>query len=331
MSLASDMLARAQADTALLLRHTGKALAVAAVVAALSLPLDPSLAARGGGRIGGSGFRSPSMSRGYAPRPSAPSRGGGGYSYGYGGGYGMPGLFLNPFIMPIGGFGFGGFGSLLLFATAAAFLFESVQRRSEETEVQDAADPKTSVAVLKVGLLATARGVQVELDTLARSADTATVSGLRYVLDETVTALLRNPDYWIYGSVDVKQARLSQAEGEFNRRALEERLKLDEETLSNTRGRRAEAPRATASRADMSKAPSEYIVVSLVVAAAGNLITKLPKSVDSANDVSRALRAMAGVSANSLQGVEVIWAPQSLKDTLTQQELLADHPELRRL
>lgn len=274
------------------------------------------------------------MSRGYTPRPSAPSRGYGGGSYGYGGGFGMPGLFLNPFIMPIGGLGFGGFGgfgSLLLFGTAAAFLSQSVGRRSEEAELQNATDPKTSVAVLKVGLLATARGLQVDLDTLARAADTATVSGLRYVLDETITALLRNPDYWIYGSMNVKQARLSQAEGEFNRLALEERLKLDEETLSNTRGRKAEAPRASSSRTDMSKAPSEYIVVSLVVAAAGNLVTKLPKSIDSATDVNRALRAMAGVSADSLQGVEVVWAPQSLRDTLTEQELLADHPELRRL
>lgn len=334
MSLADDLLSRAKEDTALLLRHSGKVLSVAALIAALSLPLDPTLAASGGGRVGGSSFRSPSMSRPAPPRMSAPSGGYGGgygYSYGYGGGYSMPGLFLNPFIMPIGGFGFGGFGGILLFATAAAFLYESFSTRVQEKQIEDEVDPKTAVTVLKVGLLATARALQVDLDTLARSADTSTVSGLRYVLGETVTALLRNPDYWMYGSVDVKQARLSQAEEEFNRVSLEERLKLDEETLSNAAGRRVEAPRAAATRTDISKAPNEYIVVSLVVAAAGNLVTKLPKSIDSTNDVNRALRALAGVSKDSLQAVEVIWAPQSLRDTLSEREMLGDHPELRRL
>lgn len=335
MSLASDIFNRARQDTALLLKNSAKALTVLAVAAALALPLDPASAASGGGRMGGSSFRS-APSRSVAPR-SGYSGGGGGIGVygggGYYGGYAPSGLFLNPFIMPIGigGVGFGGFGSLLLFATAAGFILNSLQRRSEVAEEVEAVDPVTAVTVLKVGLLATARQLQVDLDFLARQADTGNVAGLRYVLAETVTSLLRNPDYWMYGSVKVNQARLSKAEGMFNQVCLEERLKLEEETLTNTEGRRMEKERARAKRADMSKAPGEYIVVSLVVAAAGSLIKGMPKEVDSTADVDRALRALGGVDAEDLQAVEVVWAPQSLRDTLSERELLGDHPELRRL
>lgn len=333
MTLLSDVSARARADTRLLLAASSRVLSVAAVVAALSLPLDGASAAGAGGRVGGSSFRSPRMSR---PAPRAPARspsygGGYGYSYGYGGGYSMPGLFLNPFIMPIGGFGMGGFGSLLLFATAGAFLYESFAARKADQELGEQADPKTAVAVLKVGLLANARPLQLDLDAMARSADTASPAGLRYVLQQTATALLRNPDYWMYAAVDVRQARLSDAESQFTQLALEERLKLGEETLSNADGRRTEAPRARAGETDVTKAPSEYIVVALLVAAAGDLVTKLPKVVDGTKDVDRALRALAAVSKDQVQAVEVVWAPQSLKDTLSQQEMLMDHPELRRL
>lgn len=285
--------------------------------------------------MGGSSFRS--VPRSVAPRSGYSGGGGGGMGIyggpGYYGGFAPSGMYINPFIMPIGigGVGFGGFGSLLLFASAAGFILNALQKRAEVAQEEEAVDPVTAVTVLKVGLLATARQLQVDLDFLARQADTGNVSGLRYVLAETVTSLLRNPDYWMYGSVNVDQARLSKAEGLFNKTCLEERLKLDEETLTNTGGRRMEKAKARATRADMSKAPSEYIVVSLVVAAAGGLITKMPKQVDGTADVEKALRALGGVGVDDLQAVEVLWAPQSLTDTLSERELLSDHPELRRL
>lgn len=327
---ASYLVKRAAADTKLLATYGSRVAAVAALVATLALPLDPALAARGGGRVGGSSFRSaPSMRA--APRSGY--SGGGGIPGGYGGGYygAGPSVFMSPFFLPFGGFGLGGFGSLFLFASAAAFLYDAVRTKTEEGEYAEAVDPVTAVTVLKVGLLASARELQVSLDALGRSADTTSISGLRYVLGETVTALLRHPDFWMYGSSNVQQARLSKAEGEFNKLSLEERLKLDEETLTNAGGRQSELERASATTTDLGDVPNEYIVVSLVVAAAGDLITRMPKTIDSTADLDRALRALAGVTEDSLQGVEVVWAPQSLKDSLTERQLLADHPELKRL
>lgn len=278
--------------------------------------------------MGGSSFRAPAMRS--APLRSAPSR----YAPPMGYGYGGAGLFMNPFIMPFGGFGlgFGGLGTFLVLAAIASFVSDAARARVDGSEDDPVVqDPGTTVLVLKVGLLSSARSLQIDLDNLARSADTSSISGLAFVLQETVTSLLRHPDYWAYGSVNVRNQRLSKAEGEFNRLALEERLKLNEETLTNTSGNRAEKARASATDSDLRNVPSEYIVVSLVVAAEGTLTRKLPKNVDAVRDVDRALKALASVSVGNLQAVEVIWAPQSLRDTLTAQEMLADHPELKQL
>lgn len=312
-----------------------KVAAVAAAVTLLVAPLDPTWAASGGGRIGGSQFRAPAMRSAPAPSrsfnggmyaPAPPSMG-----YGYGYGYGAPSIFVNPFIAPVGvGVGFGGLGTFLTLAFVASLLSSALRSRANAA-ADVSADPTTAVAVFKVGLLASARGLQLDLDALARSADTSTTSGLSAVLEDTVTALLRHPDYWTHASASVRSAPLSKAEAEFNRAALEERLKLDEETLTNASGRRRESSRANAMNADMSKAPGEYIVVTLVVAADGSVVPRLPKRIDSVADVDRALRALAALPSNDLQAVEVIWAPQSLRDTLTEQEMLSDHPELGRL
>jgi uncharacterized membrane protein len=174
----------------------------------------------------------------------------------------------------------------------------------------------------------TARQLQVDLDGVARTADTGSVNGLRYVLEEAVLSLLRNPDRWVYGSVAVDVTPFSQAEDVFNRKCMQERLKVADETLTNVGGRRVErAPRA----ADP-MGVGEFIVVSLVAAATDEgLSTALPRDVNGPADLNRALGMLGGVSTDSLQGVELIWAPQSLTDTLTEKEMLADHPELRRI
>lgn len=300
---------------------------VAALAGLLSISsVDQALAASGGGRVGGSSFRSPAQT--YSAPPGAVSPGYG-YGGGYGGGFFGPGIMFAPVIAPIGGFG--GLGTILLAGTAAAFLYRSVQERNAEAEFAEAVNPRTAVVTLKVGLLSTARALQLDFDMVARSADTSSVRGLRYVLEEAILALMRNPDYWTHGSVSIQEAQLDAAEDLFNQRCMEERLKIGEETLTNVGGSRREAERANATQADMSVAPSEYIVVSIVGAAAGNIAERLPSEIKSPEDLKNALGILGAVSVDDLQGVEVIWAPQSLKDTLTLREMLADHPELRQL
>ncbi|MEM9137043.1 MAG: hypothetical protein AAGB01_06815, partial [Cyanobacteria bacterium P01_F01_bin.42] len=115
----------------------------------------PAFAARTGGRMGGSAFRSrpmPSRSYSRSPRTTAP-----GYSRGYRGGFGFP--FLLPF------FGFGGVGSLfsiLIFIAIANFVVSAFRRVSEEggaifESSQSNSNPKVAIAKLQIGVLAEAR------------------------------------------------------------------------------------------------------------------------------------------------------------------------------
>lgn len=98
-----------------------------AMLAGAAMP-DDAMAARSGGRMGGSSFRSARP----APSRGAPARSGatyntyvappvyGGYGYGYGGG--MP-----FFVAPIFGFGFGGFLQFILGMVVVSTVFNVIR------------------------------------------------------------------------------------------------------------------------------------------------------------------------------------------------------------
>lgn len=274
--------------------------------------------------------RSGMQSESILPRIFAPSLFGSHSSFRYGHGHGSPVISIEPVVNPFNhpGFGFAALGFFILMGTIAP-LVSGLGQRQTRTAQFDLDDPDTVIAVIKVGLLSSARSLQVDLDKLARSGDTSSISGLTFLLQETATTLLRHKHYWTYGNVLARRERLSNAEGEFNRLALDERLKLDEETLTSVRGRRVEKAHASATEVDLSNAPCEYIVVSIVVAGVGTIVQRFKN--EAVRNVHRALKAFASLSVDDLQAVEVIWAPQSLSDTLTEQEMLVDHPELKRL
>ncbi|MBE9127248.1 MULTISPECIES: DUF1517 domain-containing protein [unclassified Coleofasciculus] len=282
-----------------------------------------ALAARSGGRIGGGSFRAPS--RTYSP----PSRGyrspGGGYGYS-GGGIGFP--FLLPF------FGFGGFGSvfgILIFFALANFLVQTFRRMGEVggNDVPGYSNPKVSVGQVQVGLLAEARELQKELDDLARKANTDSAEGRAQVLQEGTLALLRHPEYWVYGAASSQQTGLDAAEGKFNQLSLAERSKFTEETLSNVRGQLRQGTSSDSdSRGELLKteAPSEYIIVTILAGVQGKL--DLP-TINGSDDLRQALRQLGGVSSDRLLAVEVLWTPQAEGDTLTSDDLLAGYPDIK--
>lgn len=57
-----------------------------------------------------------------------------------------------------------------------------------------------SVVKLQVGLLGSARELQRDLNRMGGSVDTSNARGLHYLLQETVLALRRNPEYAVYGA-----------------------------------------------------------------------------------------------------------------------------------
>lgn len=294
---------------------------------------DGALAARSGGRMGGGSFRSPARSYSSPSRTYAPS--GGGY---YGGG-GFGGGFGFPFLLPFFGFGggFGGLFSILIFISIANFLVQSFRRAGGETNELGYSAPTTvSVARLQVGLLAEARGLQSELDSLALKADTDTATGRAQVLQESTLALLRHPEYWVYAGAESVQTRLEAAEAKFNQFSLAERSKFTEETLSNFNNqlRQSGSNKILPSLqengelvgADLNQAPGEYIVVTVLVGTQGKL--QLP-TVKNSDDLRQALRQIGGVSSEQLLAVEVLWTPQASGDTLTADDMLAGYADLR--
>jgi uncharacterized membrane protein len=303
-------------------------LAVGLVLTLFFSAVDGAQAASmGGGRIGGGSFRAPSRTYS-APRTYAP---GGGYGYGYGGyggGYGVPFVFPSPLFF-VGG---GGLFSILIFLAIAGFLVNTFRRSGGDSLGYSAENPTISIARLQVGLLAEARELQADLNKLARTADTSSTAGLTHVLQETSLALLRHPEYWMYGNSSVQQTRLQSAEVEFNRLLLSERSKFSGETLSNVNNqlRQAETRKAIApgetNGALVDRGPAEYIVVTLLVGTEGKL--DLP-AINSQNDLRMALQKLGGVSSDRLLALEVLWTPQAEDDVLTSEDLLVEYPNLK--
>jgi len=299
-------------------------MAVALVLLICFGQADGAWAARGGGRMGGGGFRAPS--RPMAPAPRNYSPGGGGYYPG--GGFGFP------FLLPFFGFGggFGGLFTLLIFIAIANFLVRSFREAGAGDGYStpgDSTNPPVAVAKLQVGLLSEARALQDDLNRIALSADTGSNQGLARLLQETTLALLRHPDYWVYGASEDKQTRLLAAEQEFNRFTLATRSRFSQETLSNVNRQLSQAePSAAMVAPGEFEAPGEYIVATVVVAVQGRL--DLPDICSSA-DLRQALSQIGAVSSDQLLAVEVLWTPQRSGETLTADEMIAEYPELKLL
>lgn len=315
--------------TSSLMKSFLKSLVAIGLVIALAMGhADSALAARSGGRIGGGSFRSPS--RTYAP-PTRTSPGG--YGGGYGGGYYPGGGFGFPFILPFIGGGGGGLFSVLIFLSIAGFLVQSFRRNSDGGDEGNYTNPAVSIAKVQVGLLAEARNLQAELDLIAEKANTNTNEGLAQVLQETTLAMLRHPEYWVYGADESQQARLESAEAQFNRLALSERSKFTAETLSNVNNQLKQGSTGSAlalgekgSALAESQDPGEYIVVTLIAATQGKL--ELPP-INSSEDLRKALSLLGGISSDRLLALEILWTPQAEGDVLTRDDVIAEYPNLK--
>lgn len=315
----------------------------------------PAEAARSGGRMGGSAFASRSNFGGSAGfgtsmSPGNPLSGstlGGSYS-----GWGRPlksstthltapyrssvtknSFFFSPWGLgygygyPMGGGG--GLGSILFWAVLAIIMVQVAQNvlsqggSSGELETGE----RISVAKLQVGLLSTARDLQRDLERIASSADTSSPRGLHYVLQETVLALMRNPNYCVYGFAKSGVERSAdEAESRFNKLSLEERGKFEKETRINVSGRTS---RGSLGRMRDYGAPvSELIVVTILVAADGRV--RLPK-VNSKESLIESLATLGAVPASDILAVEVLWTPEEEDDYFTADDLAADYPLLNTL
>jgi uncharacterized membrane protein len=188
-------------------------------------------------------------------------------------------------------------------------------------------ETRLAVVRLQVGLLGLARSMQDDLERIADRADTSSPQGLSYVLQETVLALLRHPEYCVYGASGYRGCDgPATAEQAFNELSLDERSKFEEETLVNVNARRKAAKQpAAATPGGVVPERNEFIVVTIL--AVVDAPFKLPK-VASAEDLRAALKKLGSVGPSALSAVEVLWAPQEEGDTMTAQELSEKYPTL---
>ncbi len=286
-----------------------------------------ALARRGGGRIGGGSFRAPTRSM---PRTGTPSRTGGGYYPG--GGYsGGSSFFFLPFLFGGGG---GGLFSMLIMVAIAGAVLQAFRGKSDSDEGIVTESSTVTIAKIQVGLLSSARELQNDLSRLALESNTGTSEGLASILRETTLSLMRHPEYWVYVSSGREATKFTLAEQKFNSLAMSERSKLNEEVISNVNSRLRQA--ATASKSLSSsgalglEAPSEFVVVTLLVAIAGESLASLPK-VRSSSELKQALASFGAVPVDRLLALEVLWEPQSEEFTLTSEEVLTVYPELVRI
>jgi uncharacterized membrane protein len=309
------------------LKPFGRLLMMALLVGSLVLSHSGIAQAASGGRAGGGSFRSPSRSF------NAPSRSYNGGSYG-GGYYGGGGGFGFPFILPFFFGGGGGLFGLIFMILIAGFLMRTFQRLSGGGQDGDivysngdaAASGMATVTQVQVGLLANARDLQRDLERLARTADTGSNAGLAQLLQESTLALLRNPQYWVYGNAESQRIGMTAAENAFNRLVMAERSRFSGEGLSNVAGQVRQGGAATPAGA--LPVPGEYIVVTLIV---GSLRPVNLGKISSSADLQQALRQLGATSAADLLALEVLWQPLREDEVLTAEELLTGYPDLKNL
>jgi uncharacterized membrane protein len=311
-----------------------------------------------GGRARGGGFDSPSSSGspgggfsgggGALPPAGGPSYGGGYPSYpsggpvivpvpgGYVGGY--PGGYVGGY--PGGGIAIGGDAGLLFLLAVLGFtvlplitnlMRLGVNRSGRGIQVADSGNELTNDVVtitqLQVALLSQARDLQTELETIAARSDIDTKPGLNRLLQETVLALLRSPEYWSHAKVTGQTVRSrAQASQVFEQLSVTERSKFSRETLVNVGGQVSHQTYQTKPDAD----PAAYIVVTLIVGTAEDqpLITQ---PIHSASDLQAALRRLGGVTPDYLLVYELLWAPQAASDSLSYDEMLTAYPDLTQI
>ncbi|CAI7878144.1 unnamed protein product [Closterium sp. NIES-54] len=277
-------------------------------------------------------------SRNFVFAPSAPFFAPSPFFGGWGGGWGRgwspfaprPAVTINMGGRSGGGGGFGTVVNLLVFGMVTYALVQTVRGflgQSEEERELEAAE-RCSVVQLQVGLLGAARRLQADLERIADRADVTSQDGLHYLLQETILALLRHPDYCVYGFSSSAAYRDANAgETAFNRASMEERRKFQDETVVNVGGGMARRRRG-ARTVQQEGSSTEYIVVTITAACEGTL--NLPE-VKSAASLKEALARLGSIPIDELQGVEVLWTPQDPSDSLTAHDILSDYPSMRML
>jgi len=181
-----------------------------------------------------------------------------------------------------------------------------------------------TVSKLQVALKSSANSLQSELSQLTLEADTEITEGLKKLLEDAVVALLRNVESWthVFGSSETISNREA-AETVFNRLSIEERSKFSAETLTNVDGKIRQRELI---QPEQNQEGAAYIVVTLLIGTADD--RPLFASIEAAEEMQETLKQVAAMPLDYLMVFELLWSPQVVTDTLTQEELTTEYEEL---
>ncbi|KAK3194748.1 hypothetical protein Dsin_026058 [Dipteronia sinensis] len=189
---------------------------------------------------------------------------------------------------------------------------------------------RTRVIKLQVGLHLRGPSFEENINQIAETADTSNSSGLIYILQETTEALLNHSMSWIAVNSSVKVSEsIADAEKYFRRLSIEEQEKFDRLTLVNMDNIKSENLHDQKANT-MSR--NTHMVVTILVAAKGKTVLKFPSTIDSNEDLKKALKVLQTISESAeIQAVNVLWSPQDGNEVMSCEELYEEYPLLCRI
>ena len=272
------------------------------LLSALLSLLTVGLAQQSGGSFGGGGFGN--------QNPPAPSGGGGG---------GNDIFSLLPYFFWSGG---GTTGAVIVLALVLApIIWRWWQRNANRQGLMGAASQPS--AALKVQLmLLEAETVKADLRQLAERGETTSPQGLTQMMREAVLSVMRHPERWVYGTVELAGGSDAQSSQRVAAWATSARAAYTVETTSN-QGRLQQTEY-------QAKPGGTYCVVTFVVAARDFLLPHVTPPVETAV-VRSALEAVAGITPDNLIDAQVVWTPDAPGEFLSEDQALRLYPTLYRL
>ncbi|MGK7941967.1 MAG: DUF1517 domain-containing protein [Crocosphaera sp.] len=223
---------------------------------------------------------------------------------------------------------FAGISGIIIFAIVSSMLKSALSGNNNDhhsTAYNKERDNNiVTISELQIALLALATDVQSGLTELSLRVDTSTEEGLKELLQESILILLRNSEYWTHHIHRSEKINIEQAESKFNRLSLEQRSKLSVETLSNIEGN---IKQKTVTSPDDESAM--YIVVTLLVGTAHD--KPLFQEIRTPDDLKEALNTLGSMPSDYLLKFELIWSPQTEKDSLTYDEFITEYTNMVQL
>lgn len=299
----------------------------------LLLLLPKPVPAASGGRSGGGSFQRSEPSRQSPPsRSSEPSRSRDSYSsppyYQERGTYtsspsyseenSLSVIIFLLIVLVLGG------GALIFAKSSGMSMGDSIGEMDEDNLPlpRDVKNERVTVSKIQIALYATARSVQSEIRQLSESADFNSKEGLRHFLRESLIILQRNADAWCYALGDSQVYNRNTAIEKFDALSTAERVKFSAETFSRV-GNQKTVKNVFQNDAEV----PEFIIVTLLIGTEHDKPLFAP--IKTRDDVRNALTACLGITTTYLLTVELLWTPESDRDSLTKDDLLAKYTDLR--